>query len=222
MVQQIPLPLPYTEAMSADDFVVTSSNQQAAAWVHQWPNWPSLCSAIYGPSGSGKTHLMRMWVAKCHGKDITPIDLLRQETGALIMSNRNLAMDDAQQIATNPVAEEALFHLYNALKETGGTLLLTADRPPAKWPVQLADLRSRLNAAPAISIDAPDDELLTMLLIKQFHDRQIDVGLDVVTYIIPRIERTTQALRDIVQKLDQAALSESRGITIALARRLLG
>lgn len=221
MIQQIPLPLPHNEAMSADDFVVTSSNQRAAAWVQQWPAWPSVCAAIHGPSGSGKTHLMRMWIAKSHGKDITLKDLLRQETGALIMSNRNLALDDAQQIAADPVAEEGLFHLYNALKETGGTLLLTSEKPPAKWPIQLADLRSRLNAAPAIGIDAPDDELLTMLLIKQFHDRQIDVGMDVIAYIVPRIERTTQALREVVQKLDQAALAESRGITVALARRLL-
>ncbi|MBV8549073.1 MAG: DNA replication protein [Alphaproteobacteria bacterium] len=207
--------------MSADDFVVTSSNQEATMWIQQWPQWPSVCSVIHGPSGSGKTHLMHMWLAKSHGKALTSHDLLRNEPGALIMSNRNIAIDDAQQIATNPVAEEALFHLYNALKETGGSLLLTAEKPPAKWPVQLADLRSRLNAAPALGIHAPDDELLTMLLIKQFHDRQIDVGMDVVTYIVPRIERTTQALREVVNKLDQAALSESRGITIALARRLL-
>lgn len=221
MTRQIPLPLPHREAMEADDYIVTGSNHDAVAWVNVWPEWPAHTLVVTGPAGSGKTHLMHLWLHKSRGK-ILPVEALReQDAGAAAMSNRIIAVDDADKAAGNATAEQNLFHLYNLLRETGGHLLLTGTKPVAQWGIALADLRSRLLAAPVAKIGEPDDELLSMLLIKQFHDRQIDINADVVAYLVPRLERTTAALRRAVAELDRASLAEGRGVTIALARRLL-
>jgi DnaA regulatory inactivator Hda len=222
MTRQYPLPLPHREAMEADDYLVTASNREAAAQVTAWPEWPSHGLMILGPSGSGKTHLLNLWLQRSRGKLVTAEELAGKDAGQLTMSNANIAVDDAERIAGNRAAEETLFHLYNLLRETKGFLLLAAARPPAQWAPGLADLRSRLLASPVAAIGAPDDELLTMLLVKQFHDRQIDIGGDVVAYLLPRIERTTAALRRVVAELDRASLAEGRGVTVALARRLVG
>ena len=219
--KQYPLPLPHTEAMEADDYVITASNREAAAWVNAWPTWPSHCLMVLGPTGSGKTHLMNLWILNSHGKIVTVKELATNDAGSLAMSNSIIAIDDVGKIAGHREAEETLFHLYNLLRDTKGYLLLTSSHPVALWNLQLADLRSRLMASPVAAIGVPDDELLTMLLVKQFHDRQIDVSGDVITYLVPRIERTTAALRDIVAKLDRASLAESKGVTVALAKRLL-
>jgi DnaA regulatory inactivator Hda len=207
--------------MEADDYIITASNREAAAWVNSWPEWPSHCLLVLGPVGSGKSHLLNLWLHRSHGKIVTVEELETQDAGSLAMSNPIIAIDDIETIAGKREPEETLFHLYNLLRETKGHLLLTASQPPAQWVVGLADLRSRLLASPVASIGVPDDELLTMLLIKQFHDRQIDIGNDVIAYLVPRIERTTAALRALVTELDRASLAEGRGITVALARRLL-
>ena len=44
-------------------------------------------------------------------------------------------------------AEEALFHLCNRLAAGGGSLMVSGREPPARWPLALPDLASRLGAA---------------------------------------------------------------------------
>lgn len=219
--KQIPLPLPHREAMEADDYCVTASNREAAMWVNSWPEWPSHCLVVLGTSGSGKTHLKNLWIQKSHGKTIKAEDLANKDAGSLVMSNKVIAIDDVDLIAGNRASEETLFHLFNLLKETKGFLLLTSSKPAAQWVAGLADLRSRLLASPTTTIGVPNDELLTMLLVKQFHDRQIEVGAELIDYILPRIERTTSAVRDLVTALDRASLAEGRGVTLLLAKRIL-
>ncbi len=219
--RQYPLPLPHREAMEADDFMVTASNREAVAWLDKWPDWPAHCLVIHGPAGSGKTHLAHVWQARSHGKSVTLAELTAQDAGTLIMNNRVISLDDAEKISGDAPREEALFHLYNLLREMKGFLLLTAQHAPAQWHIRLADLRSRLLSVPAVALTAPDDDLMAALLIKQFRDRQIDIGMDVVDYLLPRITRTPAVLRSVVTELDRASLAEGRGITVALARRLL-
>lgn len=221
MVRQYPLPLPHREGMAADDYVVTASNREAAAWITAWPEWPSHCLMILGPSGSGKTHLLNLWLHHSHGKIVTTEELATTDANSLAASGKIIGIDDAEKIAGHSAAEENLFHLYNHLREIKGSLVLAAALPPAQWTIGLPDLRSRLLASPAAVIGVPDDELLGMLLVKQFHDRQIEVGADVVAYLLPRIERTAAALRALVTELDRASLAEGRGVTVTLARRLL-
>jgi chromosomal replication initiation ATPase DnaA len=66
MNQQYHLPLPQREAMTAADFMVTSSNREAAQWtLERTPAaWPSHCLILYGPHGCGKTHLLTAWSEK--------------------------------------------------------------------------------------------------------------------------------------------------------------
>jgi len=222
MTQQYPLPLPHSTAMEADDYIVTASNREAATWVNAWPEWPSHCMIILGPAGSGKTHLVNLWLQKSRGKIVDIEDLATHDAGSLAMSNTIIAIDDIASVAGNDQAEVTLFHLYNLLRETKGYLLLTASRPAAQWNLRLADLRSRILASPVASIAPPDDELLTMLLVKQFHDRQVEISKEVISYLLPRIERTASALRTLVADLDRTSLAEGKPVTVALVRRVLG
>ena len=100
-------------------------------------------------------------------------------------------------------------------------MVLTARRPPARWPVRLADLRSRLKAAAAVGIGPPDDPLITAVIVKLFADRQLRVDADVVSFMLTRMERSFETARTLVAAVDRAALAERRNITVPLVRGVM-
>ena len=68
---------------------------------------------------------------------------------------------------------------------------------------------------------APDDELFTAVLDKQFKDRQLDVDEATLGYLVTRSERSFEAARILVNRLDRAGLAKRRAITIKLCHEVL-
>jgi len=100
-------------------------------------------------------------------------------------------------------------------------LLLTARTAPARWPVALPDLASRLAQLNVAKLTQPDDMLLSAITAKQFLDRQLNVKPEVVTFITRRIDRSFAAISATVDLLDRAALGQGRAITIPFVRDTL-
>jgi chromosomal replication initiation ATPase DnaA len=141
----------------------------------------------------------------------------------LIEGRGHLALDDAEAsiAAGGEAAETALFHLYNAVKARGDTMLFTARTPPSRWALALPDLASRLGAVSAIAVAQPDDELMAAVLAKLFADRQLAVDRRVIDYIALRMERSFASARQLVDSLDREALARQRRVTRPLAAELL-
>lgn len=161
-----------------------------------------------------------MFLYRSQGILLTPALMIQEPATDLAADARVVIIDDADQLIAAGV-EAPLLHLYNDLAEHGRSLLLTAEEPPARWPICLPDLRSRLSAIPAIGIAPPDDDLMAALLVKLFADRQLKVDDEVVLYLLPRIERSFEAARRLVAEMDAAMLATRRKITLALAREVL-
>ncbi len=218
---QLPLDLGHLPALGREDFLVAASNEAAVQWLERWPAWPQPALALYGPPGAGKTHLAHVFAARVRATDavtvfIEPTALQVDAVPTLVGAPHAIVVDDAAR-----APEQALLHLYNLIAERHGHLLIVAQEPPSRWPIALADLRSRLLAAPAAALSAPDDALLGAVLVKLFADRQVAVGADVIAYLVARIERSFAAAREVASALDAAALAEKRPITVPLARRVL-
>lgn len=218
---QLPLDLGHLPALGREDFLVAASNEAAVKWLERWPDWPRPALALYGPPGSGKTHLAHVFAARVRatGAATVFIDPAALDVAALpnlVGASRAVVVDEAAR-----APEQALLHLYNLVAERRGHLLIVASKPPARWPIALADLRSRLLAAPAVTVNAPDDALLGAVLVKLFADRQVTVTADVIAYLVTRIERSFAAARTAVAALDVAALAEKRAITAPFARWVL-
>lgn len=218
-MSQLPLDLGYQPALTRDDFLVAPCNQIAVHWIDRWPAWPSHALVLIGQAAAGKTHLARVWMQQADARFLTPDQV---DEGLLrSMQIENWVIDQADLLIGDRAAEEVLFHLYNRTKAEGGNLLLTMRAAPFALNFTVPDLASRLRAALTIGIDEPDDELLAAVLVKLFHDRQLRVGDEVIRYVVPRMERSFAAAQDLVDRADQAALSDRRPITVQLMRQLL-
>lgn len=216
MTRQLAFDLPSGEALTRADFFVSPANALALQTVDAWQDWPGGKLVLVGPEGAGKTHLAQIWAAETGA-----VVLQAQALGTVDLApltGARVVVEDADQIGG---AEAALFHLHNLLAG-GGALLLTAATPPRDWGLQLPDLISRLQAAAVARLDAPDDALLSAVLIKLFADRQVAVPANLIPYLISRMPRSIGAARGLVAALDARALALGRPVTRALAADVLG
>ena len=170
---------------------------------------------LVGPAGCGKSHLANIWREISGARDILP----EGENGASERAAEGpVLFEDADRTA---FSEVDLFHVINAVRSHGTALLMTARSFPSSWPVELADLKSRLKAATVVEIGEPDQELLAQVLMKLFSDRQLVVDEKLIAYIAERMERSTEAARALVDTLDKLALARRTKINRALAAEVL-
>jgi chromosomal replication initiation ATPase DnaA len=214
--QQLPLSFGHEAATGRDDLVVSDPVSAAAAIIDRWPEWPSPVVIITGPPGSGKSHLAAVWRERSGAVPIHP----GEDADAVPKAGEGpVLFEDADRAGFD---ETALFHVINAVRANGTSLLITARGWPVSWNVTLPDLASRLKAATVVEIGPPDDALLTQIIFKLFADRQLMIDDKLVAYIVSRMERSLEAAQRIVERLDHLALARGVKITRALAAEVLG
>jgi chromosomal replication initiation ATPase DnaA len=214
--RQLPLPFSPARSFAAADFVPGAANEDARAWISRWPDWPQRRLALWGPAGSGKSHLAAIW---------------RARSGAVLLDGAGLAATppDAAPALPPPggaiLVEDAcaapqgrpLLHLLNAAAEAGTSVLLTARQPPARWPVALPDLRSRLAAMATAAISAPDEALVEAVLAKLLADRQVSLRPELVSFLALRLPRDFATIHALAAELDRISLAAGRRVTRPLA-----
>ena len=213
--EQLPLAFEHDPAIGRDDLLISDPLSAAVSIVDKWPHWPSPVVILAGPVGSGKSHLASIWREKSGAVPIHP-DM--GSDAADIAARHPVLFEDADRRGFD---DQALFHVINSVRENGTGLLMTTRLWPMSWPVELADLRSRLKAATVVEIGEPDDELLALVLVKLFSDRQLTVDEKLIGYIVTRMERSLDAAQTIVEKLDRLALSRRTRISRGLALEVL-
>jgi chromosomal replication initiation ATPase DnaA len=213
---QLTLVLPFSEALTREDFIVSGANAKALAFVESWPDWISPVAAVYAPPGCGKTHLTSIWQAKSGAEQFVAATLglsaVREQRPRII-----------EDIDTAVPTRERDIALFAAMQVAGkhAPLLLTGITPPSEWPCILPDLASRFSTIVAVPMGNPDETMLAGLARKLFTDRQLMVPDEVIEQMLVVLERTPAAVRAFVAEADSAALAEARPVNISMVRRLL-
>ena len=219
MPEQLTFDLPSHAALGLGDFFVSPSNAPAVEAVQGWHDWPLGKLVLCGPTGSGKTHLAHVWAAMTGARLVAACDLATNDIDAL--ASGYVCLEDVDQIEGQTAIEEAVFHLHNAVLERGHSLLITARLAPSRWKLVVPDLQSRMQGTALVTLSAPDDALLSAVLVKLFRDRQLAVDARLISYLMARMERSFAGAGRLVDALDKAALAQKRPITRALAAGVL-
>lgn len=192
--------------------VVSRCNEAAYGLLDEWPRWPHPVVLVTGGVGAGKSHLAGCFAARA-GVAVVPGRALRGDMALEMAAAGQVVIDDA-----DACDDVALFHLINAVRNAGATMLLTAT---TRQQGGLADLDSRLRAVPEVALEAPDDALLRRVMLDEFARRQLAVEPQVVDFLTARMERTLHEAVGWVARLDREGLARRRGPTRPLASRLL-
>jgi DnaA family protein len=203
-------------------------NAEAVAAVQAWSSGfgePFLY--LFGAAGTGKTHLLNAACrqANGHGKTALCLPMTYPGIDPSVLEDLEsadlVALDDVHCIAGDRAWELAVFDLFNRLRAAERGLLVSADVRASELPVQLADLRSRLGWGPGYRLRPLGEDACAELLLKSAQRRGLDLGPELVDYIMRRCPRDAGTLVELVHRLDEKSLSEKRRPSMRLVRELV-
>ncbi len=183
---------------------------------------------ISGPTGVGCSHLLQ---AACHEAQniglnsvYLPLDELVMYSPAIFESLEDLpliALDNIQVIAGKPKWEEALFHLFNRVRDAGGHLLFASDQDPASLGIKLPDLLTRLQWGLVYRFDEVNEDFKVAALQKRAQNRGVELGTEVAKYIMRHVDGNMDKMFDVLHELDGASLSAQRKLTRPFVKKAL-
>lgn len=202
---------------SPETLVVADANRDAARLLTAWRQWPQGALALVGPPGSGKTHIATAWAMESGARHLSRA--ADAEAAALVFAEAGgrVVLDDADRSQD----QHALWRLLDLARSQRGAVLLTGVQPPAAWPFDIPDLRSRLAALPAARLGEPDDALMEVILRRICREQFILLGDDAARYLAQRLPRTFSAAKQWAEALDEDLARGARPVSLASARRAL-
>ena len=129
-----------------------------------------------------------------------------------------VAIDDVQQLSAHD--QGRLFDLYNRVRAADGALVASGDAAPAQLALR-ADLRSRLAWGLAFQLHPLSDAEKTAALRAHARVRALELGEDVIAYLLRHARRDMASLIGILDALDRYSLEQKRPITLPLLRDAL-
>ena len=216
MTDQLILKFPSKKAYYKEDFYVSPSNQAAYDFINSWPKWIKKIANIFGPPGSGKTHISSILKNKTSALEISSGELDDKiffefkTKEALILENLN-----------EKIPENLLFSLWNIALQDNKYLLITSKKPISTYKFKMTDLKSRVNSCISIGIKLPNDNLIGVIIAKNFSDKQIYIEKKQIDYIIKRIDRSYEKISKFISFLDKYSLKKGTPISLKLIKEVL-
>ena len=220
MALQLSFDFPFEDKYLLDDFIVSSSNQVAFDFIKNYnlddDNLPKIFS-IVAPELAGKTYLANIWQKKLSAEFLNLSDLEDINLVKFIQPKKCYIIENIDTIKN----QELLLKIFNLIQEKHSYLLVTSSISLNRVGLKIKDLNSRLKNVFGLQIAKPDDDLIKMLLIKNFSAKQLKIGDKVIDFLTTKLHRSFVAIYDIVRLLEFYSLEKKRRITILLVKEVL-
>ena len=218
--KQLYFDMPDKTALGIEDYIITESNSFAFDLISRMIRGEINQGVISGPSFSGKTHLSKILIKNIGSNESLYIDRDYKKIIEKVGSSNLIVIENIDKVLEDK-SEEDLFHIINFTKESDKKLLMTSGKSISNIEFKLEDLKSRLNAILEAKIMQPDDELMKLVLIKIFNDKQLLINPNVINFLKSRLERSYKSINDFIEKIDKFSLEKGKKITIALINDLI-
>ena len=215
-MSQLIFKFPFKTNYFEEDFYVSENNFDAYKLIESWPKWSSRFINIFGPSGCGKTHL-----ANIFNKKINSFFVKASKIDNNTLSNMKVKECLIIDGYKNNVEEKIFYSILNQSYLSNQYIIINSLKPIQSFDVKLNDLKSRFDSFINIAIDLPTDELIKVIISKNFSDKQVKIESKLLEYIIKNIDRSYEAIFDLIYKLDDFSLSSGRSININLIKKAL-
>lgn len=184
---------------------------------------------LYGSVGVGKTHLLHAacHIAYEHNQSAMYMPLEEYSRMSLheladLSSINLIRLDDVDKISGVANWEEAVFHLYNRIKDNGSRLIVSANASPANLSIKMPDLKSRMAWGMSFLLQPLTDEDKALVLKQRAKSRGIILTDVVSRFLLTHCARDMTGLFASLDKLDCASIAEKRKITIPFIKQVLG
>ena len=216
MTDQLIFNFPITKNYSKEDFYVSTSNKEAYDFIVSWPKWVKRIVNIFGPRGSGKTHIASILKNKTSVLE-TDANLLDDKIFHNFKTKEVIVVRNLDE----KVEEKIFFSLWNTALHDNKYFLITSIHPINTYKFKLKDLSSRANSCTTIGIKLPTDELISVILTKNFSDKQITIDKKHIDYIIKRIDRSYEKISQFISILDKNSLKNATPPNLKLIKEVL-
>ena len=216
MTNQLILKFPSKNLYLKEDYYVSTSNKEAYDFINSWPKWPKKIVNIFGPNGSGKTHTASLLKNKTTILKIQSREI-NDEIFSKFKTKEALILEDFDE----KISESLFFSLWNKILQDNKYLLITSKQPITNYKFKLEDLNSRINSCIRIGIKLPSDNLIAVILSKNFSDKQISVKKNQIDYILKRIDRSYEKISKFISILDKYSLKKASPVSLKLIKEVL-
>ena len=216
MNDQLIFKFPKYKIYKKEDFYVSSSNQEAYDFVISWPRWIRRIVNIFGPSGSGKSHLASILKNKTTCFQINSNEL-NEKIFTKYKTKEALIIENLDE----KISEKLLFAIWNVSLQDNKYLMITSKKPINSYSFKLKDLSSRIKSCLSFGINLPNDDLLSVILAKNFSDKQMKVEKKHIDYIVKRIDRSYEKIGQFILTLDKYSLKKGSPFSLKLIKEVL-
>jgi chromosomal replication initiator protein len=194
---------------------------------------------VYGGVGLGKTHLIQAIGnhVQEHRSDKTVLyvssERFTTEFVQSIQENRIsefstfyrqvdvLIVDDVQFFSGKEKTQEEFFHIFNALRQAGKQIVLSADRPPREIDGIEERLLSRFQWGLSADLKPPGLDTRITILERKAEDEGIELADEVIEFIAQSIESNIRELEGALIRLLAYATLHQRDIDLDLTKEVL-
>ena len=216
MSEQLIFNFPFKKNYLKQDFYVSKNNFNAYKLIESWPKWPSRLINIFGPPGCGKTHLLNILKSKIQSVIISS-DNVSDEILNTYKTKECLIIDNYN----NDINEKILYSIINQAYLDNKYLIISSTISIKKFEIKLLDLKSRFSSFIDIGIELPTDDLIRVILTKNFSDKQIQVSQKNIEYILKNIERSYEKINTFSNSIDSLSLTKAQPIKLNLIKKVL-
>ena len=227
-IKQIALPLSLDRQYSFENFISERADLITASLRALVRGDGEAQIGLWGTAASGKTHLLNASADYARKKGVV---LQIYDARQLLQCDANefegfshcdvLAIDNLDAIAGNPDWEACFYQVINRCRDGDYRFVFAMLHRPEDIETTLDDFRSRLQWGLMLQLPSNDDSEIRQILRKRAQLIGIELGEDVISYLMTHHARNLDTQMSILRRLDRASLSQQRKVTIPLAKQAL-